>query len=77
MLVNLGITMEDYRETQRYVVFAKAAEAHGLDVDEFVIHLMAESPEQAHAWRLEEHRRTAESLCIPWDEYKERNRITE
>lgn len=69
--------MEEYREQQRYVVFAQAAKAHSLEVDEFVIHLVAESPEQAHAWRLEGQRRIAEALGIPWDEYKQLNRITE
>lgn len=69
--------MEEYREQRRYVVFAQAAKAHGLEVDEFVINLVAESPEQAHAWRLEGQRRTAEVLGIPWDEYKQLNRITE
>lgn len=77
MLEHLGITMEEYREQQRYVIFSQAAKAHGLDVHEFVIHLMAESPEQAHGWRLEGQRRVAESLGIPWDDYKQLNRITE
>lgn len=77
MLEHCGISMEEYREQQHYVVFAQAAKAHGLDVHEFVIHLMAESPEQAHGWRLEGQRRVAESLSIPWDEYKQLNRITE
>ncbi|MEE3924008.1 DUF6388 family protein [Pseudomonas viridiflava] len=77
MLDNLGITMEEWRKTQRYLVFAKAAEAYSFEVDEFVIHLMAESPEQAHAWRLERQRQLAEALGIPWDEYKQLNRIIE
>jgi hypothetical protein len=77
MLENLGITMEEWRKTQRYFVFAKAAEAQGLEVDDFVIHLMAESLEQAHAWRLERHRKMAETLSIPWDEYKQLNRISD
>ena len=77
MLEHCGITMEEYREQQRYVVFAKAAKALGLEVGEFVIHLIAESPEQAHAWRLEGQRRVAEALGIPWDEYKQLNRVTE
>ncbi|MBD8184788.1 hypothetical protein IFU20_01225 [Pseudomonas viridiflava] len=77
MLDNLGITMEEWRKTQRYLVFAKAAEANGFEIDEFVIHLMAESPGQAHAWRLERQRRLADALGIPWDEYRQLNRISE
>lgn len=77
MLEPCGITIEEYREQQRYVVFAKAAKAHGLEVDEFVIRLIADSPEQAHAWRLEGQRRVAEALGIPWDEYKQFNRVAE
>jgi hypothetical protein len=77
MLDNLGITMEEWRQNQRYLAFSKAAEAYGFEVDEFVIHLMAESPAQANAWRLERQRQLADGLGIPWDEYKQLNRISE
>jgi len=77
MLEHCGITMDEYREQQRYVIFENAAKAHGLSTSEFVIKLMAESAEQAHEWRLEGHRRTAKTLGMSWDEYKQLNRITE
>lgn len=72
-----GITVDEYRQQQRCVVFAAAAKTHGFEVDEFVIHLVAESTEQAQAWRLDRHRKMATVLGIEWDEYKQLNRITE
>ncbi|MBV1813455.1 hypothetical protein KTT58_11970 [Pseudomonas viridiflava] len=75
MLENIGVTLEEWRINQRYLAFAKAAEAYGLEVDEFVIRLVAESPEQAQAWRLERHRKTADNLGISWDDYKQLNYI--
>jgi hypothetical protein len=70
-----GLTVEQYQEQQRYLVFEEAARSHGLEVDEFVIRLMAESPEQANEWRLDRHRKIAASLGMDWDEYKQLNRI--
>ena len=72
-----GITVDEYRQQQRYVLFSQAAESHGLDIDEFVIRLVAESPEQAHEWRLTSHRKTADNLGIDWAQYKAMNRIVE
>lgn len=70
-----GITVDEYREQQRLVIFAEAARSRGLEVDEFVIRLVAESPEQAYEWRLDQHRKIAAVLGIDWDEYKQLNRI--
>lgn len=70
-----GMTVDEYREQQRLVVFAEAARRRGLEVDEFVIRLVAESPEQANEWRLDQHRKIATALGIDWDEYKQLNRI--
>lgn len=72
-----GMTVDEYRQQQRCVVFAEAAKSRGLEVDEFVIRLVAESPEQAQAWRLDRQRQIATVLGIDWDEYKQLNRITE
>ncbi|KPW64463.1 hypothetical protein ALO82_200140 [Pseudomonas syringae pv. broussonetiae] len=71
------MTVDEYREQQRIVVFAEAARSRGLEVDEFVIRLVAESPEQAKEWRLDQHRKIADALSIDWDEYKQLNRIIE
>lgn len=72
-----GITVDQYRDQQRSVVFAEAARQRGLEVDEFVIQLVAESPEQAKEWRLDRQRKIADVLGIDWDEYKQLNRIVE
>lgn len=73
----VGITVAEYQDQQRCVVFAEAAKARGIEVSELVIRLMAESPEQAHRWRLDSHRDTADALGIPWEDYKAMNRISE
>jgi len=70
-----GMTVDEYREQQRHVVFAEAARNRGIEVDEFVIRLVAESPEQANEWRFDRHRKIATALGIDWDEYKQLNRI--
>lgn len=70
-----GMTVDEYREQQRLVVFTEAARIRGLEVDEFVIRLVAESPEQANEWRFDQHRKIAAALDIDWDEYKQVNRI--
>ncbi|WP_282363264.1 DUF6388 family protein [Pseudomonas sp. PS01297] len=70
-----GMTVDEYREQQRLVIFAEAARSRGLEIDEFVIRLVAESPEQANEWRLDQHRKIAAALGIDWDEYKQLNRI--
>jgi hypothetical protein len=72
-----GMTVDEYREQQRLVVFAQAARSRGLEVDEFVIRLVAESPEQANEWHLDQHRKIADTLGIDWDQYKQQNHIVE
>lgn len=77
VIVACGISIDEYREQQRIVVFAEAARSCGLEVDEFVIGLVAQSPEQANEWRLDRHCKTADALGIDWDEYKQLNRMVE
>ena len=72
-----GMTVEEYRSQQRLQVFAEAAKKRGVELDEFVIHLVAQSPQQAQEWRIERHRQMAEALGSSWEEYKDLNRITE
>lgn len=72
-----GMTVDEYREQQRMVVFAEAARSRGLEVGEFVIRLVAKSPEEANEWRLDQHRKIADALGIDWDEYRQLNRIAE
>lgn len=72
-----GSSVEEYLERQRSLVFAGAAKLRGIEVDEFVIQLMSESPEQAKEWRLDRQRKIAESIGMEWDEYKQLNRIAD
>jgi hypothetical protein len=72
-----GLTVEEYREQRRVQAFASAAEARGMDPSELVILLMADTPEQAKAWRLEQHRAVADALGMEWSEYISLNRIEE
>lgn len=72
-----GSTVGEYRTQQRYVAFAEAAQSRGLELDEFVIQLLAESPAQAKAWRLERHREQADALGIGWAEYKQVNGVVD
>lgn len=73
----IGVTMDDYRQQKRYEVFSTAARRRGLDLDEFVILLVAESPQQAQEWRLKRRRQEADALGIEWNEYEKMNAILE
>lgn len=66
----LGITPLEYEQHKRDEIFSQAAKDRQIEVSELVIRLAAESPEQAHSWRIDIHRRTAEALGIEWTEYK-------
>lgn len=72
-----GMGVDEYREQARAAAFVKAAEARDIEVDEFVIQLVADSPEQAQTWRMDRHRKIARTLGIEWDDYKQLNRIAE
>lgn len=72
-----GMEIDEYREQARAAAFVKGAEARGIEVDEFVIQLVADSTEQAQAWRIDRHRKIADTLGIDWDDYKQLNRIAE
>lgn len=74
---SIGCAREETLERHRREIFSRAAQAHDLEMDEFVIRLTAESPEQARAWRLDRHRHVANILGIEWDSYKTLNAIIE
>lgn len=73
----VSMEVDEYREQARAAAFVKAAEARGIEVDEFVIQLVAESSEQAQTWRMDRHRKIADTLGIDWNDYKQLNRIVE
>lgn len=49
----------------------------GIDSFEFSIRLVAESSEQAQAWRLEQQRKEADAIGMSWQEFKQLNGIEE
>jgi Family of unknown function (DUF6388) len=55
--------------------FEDEAEDQGIEPWELAIELIAETPEQRKAMRLEAHRQVAEALGMDWAEYCELNDI--
>lgn len=49
--------------------FEDEAESQGIEPWELALELVAESPEQLSAMRLEAHAQVAEALGMEWDEY--------
>ncbi|MGX0890489.1 hypothetical protein AB7M22_002497 [Pseudomonas sp. ADAK2 TE3594] len=62
----VGSTVEEFRELRQIKAFAAEAKARGLEIHEFVIRLMADSPEQEQEWRLERHLQAADSCGMDW-----------
>ncbi|MBC3411913.1 hypothetical protein HU719_020520 [Pseudomonas sp. SWRI107] len=67
----------DAREQAQQIewAFQDAAEGQGLQPWEYALQLIAESPEQLQAMRLETHREVAEALGLAWEEYCQFNEI--
>lgn len=67
----------DAREQAQQIewAFQDAAEGQGLQPWEYALQLIAESPEQLQAMRLETHREVAEALGLEWEEYCQFNEI--
>lgn len=57
--------------------FEDEAEDQGIETWELALQLMAETPEQLKAMRLEAHQQVAEALDMEWAEYCELNGIEE
>lgn len=55
--------------------FEDEADSQGLQPWELTLQLIAESPEELHALRMEVHREVAETLGLSWQEYCEFNEI--
>lgn len=55
--------------------FDDAAQEQGIEPWELTLQLVAQSPEELHAMRLEVHREVAEALGMVWDEYCAFNEI--
>lgn len=67
----------DEREQAQQIVWAfeDAADELGMQPWEYALQLIAESPEQLQAMRLETHREVAEALGLEWEEYCQFNDI--
>jgi len=57
--------------------FEDEAEDQGIEPWELALELIAETPEQLKAMRLEAHRQVADTLGMDWAEYCELNEIEE
>lgn len=67
----------DAREQAQQIewAFEDAADELGVQPWEYALQLIAESPEQLKAMRLETHREVAEALGLEWEAYCEFNEI--
>ena len=67
----------DEREQAQQIAWAfeDAADELGMQPWEYALRLIAESPEQLQAMRLETHREVAEALGLEWEEYCQFNDI--
>ncbi len=67
----------DAREQAQQIewAFEDAADEQGIQPWELALQLIAETPEQLQAMRLETHREVAEALGMEWEEYCQFNEI--
>ncbi|MFK3772660.1 DUF6388 family protein [Pseudomonas sp. NPDC089406] len=67
----------DAREQAQQIewAFEDAADEQGVQPWEYALQLIAESPEQLQAMRMETHREVAEALGLEWEEYCQFNEI--
>lgn len=56
--------------------FEDEAQTQGVEVWELTLQLVAQTPEELHAMRLEVHQEVAEALGMPWQEYCELNELS-
>jgi hypothetical protein len=65
------------QQDQTKWAFEDEAEDQGIEPWELALQLIAETPEQLKAMRLEAHQQVAEALGMEWAEYCELNEIQE
>ncbi|WP_166362896.1 DUF6388 family protein [Pseudomonas akapageensis] len=67
------------KEQQQQIewAFEDEAESRGLEPWELALELIARSPEELHAMRIETHREVADALGMSWEEYCGFNEISE
>lgn len=71
------IQVLDAKEQKEQTLWAleDAAQEQGLEPWELVLELIAESPEELKAMRLEVHQEVAEALGMDWEEYRQLNEL--
>ncbi|CAI8969486.1 MULTISPECIES: DUF6388 family protein [Pseudomonas] len=70
--------LSEHEQAQQVLwAFEDAAQEQGLEPWELTLQLIAESPEELAAMRLEVHREAAEALGMEWEEYCAFNDIIE
>ncbi|WP_327440135.1 DUF6388 family protein [Pseudomonas donghuensis] len=70
--------LSEHEQAQQVLwAFEDAAQEQGLEPWELTLQLIAESPEELAAMRLEVHREAAEALGMEWEEYCTFNDIIE
>ncbi|MDE1166267.1 MAG: DUF6388 family protein [Pseudomonas sp.] len=65
------------KEQQQQIqwAFEDQAESQGIESWELALQLIAQSPEELKAMRLEVHQEVAEALGLSWEEYRDFNAI--
>lgn len=75
LLVEIAELSEAEQRQQIQWAFEDEAQEQGVEPWELTLRLVAESPEELLAMRLEVHREVAEALGMSWEEYCDFNEI--
>lgn len=75
LIAEMALLSEADRQQQIQWAFEDEAQAQGVEPWELALRLIAESPQELQAMRLEVHREVAEALGMSWQEYCDFNEI--
>lgn len=75
LVTEIASLSEAEQHQQIQWAFEDEAQAQGLEPWELTLQLVAESPDELQAMRLEVHREVAEALGMGWEEYCDFNEI--
>ena len=75
LIAEMASLSEADRQQQIQWAFEDEAQEQGVEPWELALRLIAESPEELLAMRLEVHREVAEALGMSWEEYCDFNEI--
>jgi hypothetical protein len=71
----IQVLSEKEQTEQTLWALEDAAQEQGQEPWELVLELVAESPDELKAMRLEVHQEVAEALGMDWDEYRQLNEL--